>query len=191
MKKLLRNDFFIAFLFLLAYLSTSPYIYGWDDQHLEIPILKHLIDPSLYKGDYYVESATKYFTCWLYPILAKLITVKQIPAAYLVLFLISRYLMFYLVYRLWLLITGSCFTAVCATLMFFLLAVLMNFFTVVFAMKNLVLFLCLPGCIVFIRERYLLAALFLGLGVNIHAIYNLFPMLIYAGISFILPSPTI
>src|ERR1700722_9243623 len=119
--KLLRNDFIIALLLLAAYLLTNSYIYGWDDQHLEIPILKHLIDPGLYKGDYYVESLTKYFTSWLYPILAKFITVKQIPAAYLVLFLISRYLMFYWVYRLWLFVSGSCFAAVSATLMFFLL----------------------------------------------------------------------
>ena len=84
--KLLRNEFFIAFLLLVAYLLTNSYIYGWDDQHLEIPILKHLIDPSLYKGDYYVESLTKYFTSWLYPVLAKFITIKQIPTAYLVLF---------------------------------------------------------------------------------------------------------
>src|SRR5690349_11364928 len=112
----LGNPFFIAFLLLLIYLSICPYIYGWDDQHLEIPILKHLIDPSLYKGDYYVESAAKYFTSWLYPILAKLITVNQIPATYLLLFLISRYLMFYFMYRLWLLISGDGFAAICVSL---------------------------------------------------------------------------
>src|ERR1700733_10994290 len=110
MMKLLRNDFFVAFLLLSAYMSTNPYIYGWDDQHLEIPILKHLIDPSLYKGDYYVESATKYFTSWLYPILAKFITVKEIPAVYLLLFLISRYFMFYWIFRLWFYLSGSYFT---------------------------------------------------------------------------------
>ena len=170
-------DFFIAFLFLLVYLSTSPYIYGWDDQHLEIPILKHLIDPSLYKGDYYVESAAKYFTCWLYPILAKLITVKQIPATYLFLFLISRYLMFYLLYRLWLWIGGSCFTAVSVMLMFLLLGRTDEFLYRSFCHEEFGFIFTFAGLYCFYRDWYLLAAFIFGLGVNIHAIYNLFPML--------------
>jgi len=177
MKKILRNDFFIALLFLLAYLSTSPYIYGWDDQHLEIPILKHLIDPTLYKGDYYVEGATKYFTCWLYPVLAKLITINQIPAVYLVLFLISRYVMFYLVYRLWLLISGSIFTAVCTTATFFLLGRTDEFLYRSFCHEEFSFMFMFAGLYYFYKDRYLLAALIFGLGVNSHAIYNLFPML--------------
>src|SRR6202142_4462516 len=163
MIKILRNDFFIAFLFLLVYLSTSPYIYGWDDQHLEIPILKHLIDPSLYKGDYYVESASKYFTCWLYPVLAKFITVKQIPTAYLLLFLISRYLMFYWVYRLWLLISGSCFAAVSATLIFFLLGRTEEFLYRSFCHEEFSFIFMFAGLYCFYRERYLAAALIFGL----------------------------
>ena len=177
MKKLLQNNFLIAFLFLLAYLATSPYIYGWDDQHLEIPILKHLIDPSLYKGDYYVESATKYFTCWLYPILAKIITVKQIPATYFALFLISRYLMFYFIYRLWLLIGGSIFTAVCATAMFLLLGRTDEFLYRSFCHEEFAFIFMFSGFYYFYRERFLLAGLLWGLEVNIHAIYSLFPML--------------
>jgi hypothetical protein len=177
MMKLLRNDFFIALLLLSAYMSTSPYIYGWDDQHLEIPILKHLIDPSLYHGDYYVESATKYFTCWLYPILAKLITVKQIPTAYFWLFLISRYVMFYWVYRLWLLISGSCFTAVCTSVAFFLLGRTDEFLYRSFCHEEFSFMFMFAGLYFFYKDRYLLAALIWGLGVNFHAIYNLFPML--------------
>jgi len=175
--KLLRNEFFIAFLLLVAYLLTNSYIYGWDDQHLEIPILKHLIDPSLYKGDYYVESLTKYFTSWLYPVLAKFITIKQIPTAYLVLFLISRYFMFYWVYRLWLFISGSCFAAVSATLMFFLLGRTEEFLYRSFCHEEFSFMFMFAGLYFFYRERYLLAALIFGLGVDTHAIYNLFPML--------------
>src|ERR1035437_5226564 len=177
MKKILTNNYFIAFLFLLAYLATSPYIYGWDDQHLEIPILKHLIDPSLYKGDYYVESATKYFTCWLYPILATLITIKEIPATYLVLFLISRYVMFYWVYRMWLWIGGSCFTDVCAASMCFLLGRTDEFLYRSFCHEEFGFIFMFAGLYCFYRDWYLLAAFIWGLGVNIHAIYNLFPIL--------------
>ncbi len=158
-------------------MSTNPYIYGWDDQHLEIPILKHLIDPSLYKGDYYVESAAKYFTSWLYPVLAKVITIKQIPTTYLILFLISRYVMFYWVYRLWLLISGSCFTAVCTTLMFFLLGRTDEFLYRSFCHEEFSFMFMFAGLYCFYRDWYLAAAIIFGLGVNSHAIYNLFPML--------------
>ena len=85
LKSFLSNDFVVAAFLLIAYLCTNAYAYGWDDQHLEIPLLKHLIDPSLYRGDYYVESLAKHFTTYLYPILSKLITVAQVPTAYFVL----------------------------------------------------------------------------------------------------------
>jgi len=175
--KLLRNEFFIAFLLLAAYLLTNSYIYGWDDQHLEIPILKHMIDPALYKGDYYVESLTKYFTCWLYPLLAKFITVKQVPTAYLIIFLISRYFMFYWVYRIWLLISGSCFAAVSATAMFFLLGRTEEFLYRSLCHEEFSFIFMFAGLYYFYRERYVLAALIFGVGVDFHAIYNLFPML--------------
>jgi len=158
-------------------MSTSPYIYGWDDQHLEIPILKHLIDPSMYKGDYYVESATKYFTSWLYPIMAHVITIQQIPAAYLVLFLISRYVMFYWVYRLWLLIGGCAFSAICTSMAFFLLGRTDEFLYRSFCHEEFSFMFMFAGLYLFYRDRFLLAALIWGLGVNFHAIYNLFPML--------------
>jgi len=175
--KLFRNNFFIALLFLIGYLLTNSYIYGWDDQHLEIPILKHMIDPSLYKGDYYVESLSKYFTCWLYPLLAKVITLKQVPTAYLIIFLISRYFMFYWVYRLWLMISGSCFAAVSATLMFFLLGRTEEFLYRSLCHEEFSFIFMFAGLYCFYARQYVLAALIFGIGVNFHAIYNLFPML--------------
>src|SRR5260370_268272 len=153
MKKLLCSDFFIAFLLLLAYMSTNPYAYGWDDQHLEIPILKHLIDPSLYKGDYYVESAVKYFTCWLYPILSKLITVKQGPAAYLLLFLFSRYVMFYWVFRLWLFISASRFIAVSTALAFIYLGRTDEFLYRSFCHEEFSFMFMFAGLYCFYRDR--------------------------------------
>lgn len=178
--KIFRNNFFIAFLLLLVYMATNPYIYGWDDQHLEIPILKHLIDPSLYKGDYYVESAAKYFTSWLYPVLAKFITVKQVPTAYLILFVISRYWMFYFGFRLWLLITGDLFASFCASTAFIYLGRTDEFLYRSFCHEEFSFIFMFAGLYAFYRERYLLAALIFGFGVNSHAIYNLFPMLYMA-----------
>src|SRR5258708_37657581 len=99
-QRVLSHDFSVVFFILIAYLCTNSYIYAWDDQHLEIPLLKHLIDPSLYRGDYYVESLAKNFSSYLYPILSKCITVAQIPTVYWILFLFSRYLMFFFFYKL-------------------------------------------------------------------------------------------
>lgn len=175
--KFLKNNFVIALFLLIAYLLTNSYIYGWDDQHLEIPVLKHFIDPTLYPGDYYVQSLAKYFTCWLYPVLAKFITLQQVPAAYLVIFIISRYVMFYWVYRLWLWISGSCFAAICASLMFFLLGRTEEFLYRSLCHEEFSYMFMFAGLYFFYRERYLLAALIFGLGVDTHAIYNLFPML--------------
>src|SRR5438093_12871763 len=95
LKSFISSDFFAAALILIAYLCTNSYIYAWDDQHLEIPLLKHLIDPSLYKGDYYVEGLAKNFSSYFFPILAKFITIPQIPTTYFILFLISLYTMFF------------------------------------------------------------------------------------------------
>ena len=56
---LLQNEWFIAGCLLIIFLAANGYHYGWDDQHLEIPLLKSLIDNTLYQGDYYVESLKK------------------------------------------------------------------------------------------------------------------------------------
>jgi len=61
----LQSPWCIALILLAVFLIVSGYHYGWDDQHLEIPLLKHLIDDSLYQGDYYVESLKKNFTSFL------------------------------------------------------------------------------------------------------------------------------
>ena len=176
LKRLFQNDFFVALLFLLAYLCTNSYIYAWDDQHLEIPMLKHLIDPSLYKGDYYVESLSRNFSSFLYPILAKAITLKQVPAAYLLLFLLSRYAMFFWVYRLWQWLAGDKWSAAAAVLMFFLMGRTEEFLYRTFSHQEFCYIFMLGGFYYFYRERFLLAALLFGVGANFNAIYNLFPM---------------
>ncbi len=181
MKRLIQNDACVTFLILLAYLCTNSYIYGWDDQHLEIPLLKHLIDPVLYKGDYYVEGLAKNFSSYLYPILAKIIRLNQIPAAYLILFLLSRYAMFYWVYKLWQWIAGNKWQAFLATVMFFLLGRTEEFLYRTFSHQEFSYIFMFPGLYYFYRERFILAAFLFGVGANFNAIYNLYPMLYLLG----------
>ncbi len=175
-RKLFLNDFFLALLFLIGYLCTNSYVYGWDDQHLEIPLLKHLIDPSLYKGDYYVEGLTKHFSSYLFPVLSKFISVAQIPTAYLILFLIARYCMFLWVFKLWNFISKDRFSAICATVMFFVLGRTEEFLYRTFSHQELAEGIMFAGIYFFFKERYILAAFIFGFAANIHAIYNLFPM---------------
>lgn len=181
MKRLLHNDWFAALLFLLVYLCTNSYIFGWDDQHVEIPLLKHYIDPALYKGDYYVEGLSKNFTSFLYPLLARVITIDQIPAAYLVLFLIARFFMFFWIYRLWQVLSKERFAAAMAVLMFILTGRTEEFLYRTFSHQEFSYIFVFAGLYYFYRERFLLAALIWGVGANVHALFNLFPMLFMLG----------
>jgi len=99
--RFLRSDWGAALVLLLVFLITRGYLYGWDDQHLEIPLLKSLVDNGLYQHDYYVQSLKQNFTSYFYPLLARLITIESIPIVYFLLFLISRYFLFFWTYKLW------------------------------------------------------------------------------------------
>jgi hypothetical protein len=167
----------VVTLFLLAvFWVTNGYTLGWDDQHLEIPLLKSLIDPQLYVGDYYVESLKKNFTSYLYPILARLITIDQIPVTYCVLFWLSRYFLFYWMYRFWKEVSGQRGTAILCVLMIMLATRVDDFLYRTFSHQEFALAIIMAGIFFIYRERFWLAAILLGVAANIHALYSLFPM---------------
>ncbi len=180
-KRLFQNDYFLACLFLIAYLCTNSYIFAWDDQHLEIPLLQRLIDPSLYKGDYYVEGLIKNFSSYLYPLLSRLITLDQIQPVYLILFLFARFWMFFWVFRLWNLIAQNRTAAFMAVMMFFLMGRTEEFLYRTFSHQEFSYIFMFAGFYYFYKDRFILAALWFGLGANFHAIYNLFPMAYMTG----------
>ena len=174
-KSFLKNDWVIALGLLGVYLLTIGYIYGWHDQHLEIPLLKSLIDPTLYVGDYYVEGLKKNFFSFLYLILARLITVDQIPAAYLMLYVIARYFLFFWMYKLWLFICKDRFLAVLSVLAVTLLIRVEAFLYRDFSHQEFSYIFMMAGLYFFYRERYLLCAAILGFGANFHFLYCGFP----------------
>ncbi|MCD4781368.1 MAG: hypothetical protein K8S27_12595 [Candidatus Omnitrophica bacterium] len=155
---------------------TAGYKYGWDDQHLEIPLLKNLIDPTLYSGDYYVESLKKTFSSFLYPLLSKLITVSQIPAVFFLLFLLSRYFLFFWVYKLWRVIGGKTLSAICCTCAFIYVIRVDEFLYRTFSHQEFALAIIAAGIYFFFKERFVLAAVILGVAANFHALYAAFPM---------------
>jgi hypothetical protein len=187
-KRLCSKDWFLALVLLGVYLATNRYIYAWDDQHLEIPLLKHLIDPELYKGDYYVESLAQNFTSYLYPILSKFITVDQIPSAYLILFLLSRYFLFYWSFKLWDLLARKYFgsgadlsasprfSAFCAVTMSILIGRTEEFLYRTFSHQEFALAIIFAAIYFFFKERFVLAAVLFGIAADFHALYALFPM---------------
>ncbi len=181
LKRFLKSDWFLAALFLAAFLLTNRYIYGWDDQHLEIPLLKHLIDPQLYQGDYYVESLKANFTSFLYPLLARVLKIEWIPSTYLILYLVARYFLFFFIFRLWHTISQSRWIATLCTLGLFLLIRPEEFIYRTFSHQEFSYIFVFSGLLYFFRSRYCLAALLFGLGANIHALYCLFPMM-YLGV---------
>lgn len=186
-RQCLSKDWLLALLILGIYLATNRYIYGWDDQHLEIPLLKHLIDPTLFQGDYYVESLTKNFTSFLYPILSRVISVDQIPAVYLTLFILSRYFLFYWWLKLWRLLAvrsllgsgedrNTALVAFSCVLYAIVLGRTEEFLYRTFSHQEFTLAIVFAAVYFFFKDRFVLAAVLFGLAANFHALYSLFPM---------------
>ncbi len=173
-KSYINRDWFCAALLLIVFLLVAGYKYGWDDQHLEIPLLKSLIDKDLYQGDYYVESLKKNFISYLYPLLARVISIPQIPLAYFLLFLLSRYFLFFWIYKLWCYITKEKFTGFICTLSLLFLGHTPEFFYRTFSHQEFALAFIFAGFYFFYRERFLLTAIILGIATNFHATYSFF-----------------
>ncbi|MGE0267313.1 MAG: DUF6798 domain-containing protein [Candidatus Omnitrophota bacterium] len=176
-KQFFQNQWLLTGIILALFLLTNRYIYAWDDQALEIPLLKHLIDPELYQGDYYVESLAKNFTSYLYPLLAKIIRVEQVPAAYLFLYLLSRYFLFFFSLKLWRHVSGSTLIGVSAVLMSFLIGRTEEFLYRTFSHQEFALAVIMAGIYYLYRDRTVLAAVLFGAAANFNALYALFPMM--------------
>ncbi|MCB9721721.1 MAG: hypothetical protein H6756_12700 [Candidatus Omnitrophica bacterium] len=185
LRKLFANHYLLSLIILGAFLATNRYIYGWDDQALEIPLLKHLIDPELYAGDYYVESLRQNFSSYMYPLLAKVLSVGQIPAAYLVLYVLSRYVFFLFSLKLWRFVSGSTLTAVAAVLMSFWIGRTEEFLYRTFSHQEFALAIIVAGLYFLYRDRTLWAAALFGIAANFNALYALLPML-YLGTCLLL-----
>jgi len=175
-----QNDWLMALLLLLIFLFIKGYKYNWDDQHLEIPLLKSLIDKTLYRGDYYVESLKLNLVTYFYPLLAHLITLKQIPLSYFILYLISKYFLFLWAYKLWSFIAKEKSTAFLCVLVFISFGRVPEFLYRTFSHQEFTLAIVFAGLYCFYRERFVLASATLGAASNFHFLYSLFPM-IYLG----------
>ncbi len=184
LNRLASSDWLVAFGLLIIFLLTNGYIYGWDDQHVEIPLLKRLIDPTLYPHDYYVESLVQNFPSYFFHLLAKFITTEQIPAVYFLLYLVSRYFLFFWIYKIWLFISKDRGSAFICGLTFILIGRVEEFLYRTFSHQEFALAIVMAGMYFFYRDRFFLAAAIWGISANIHAVYSLFPAL-YLGAYFL------
>ncbi|MFP4472714.1 MAG: DUF6798 domain-containing protein [Candidatus Omnitrophota bacterium] len=173
---IVQTDWVISLLLLGVFLATNGYTYGWDDQHLEIPLLKRLINPDLYPGDYYVDALVGNFITYLYPILSRLITTAQIPAVFFLLYLISRYVLFFFMYKLWHCVSKDRFNAFLCVSMIILLGRVEEFLYRTFSHQEFALAIIFGGLYLFYRKRYVAAAAVLGLAANVHVLYSIFPL---------------
>jgi hypothetical protein len=177
----IKRPWVIAFVLLLIFFATVGYKYGWDDQHVEIPLLKSLINSQLYVGDYYVESLQQHFTSYFYIFLSKIISVEHIPLVYFILFCVTRYLLLYWVYKIWLHLSQSRFKAFTCVLVFMYMVRVEEFLYRTFSHQEFALAIIFAGIYFFFKERYVIASILLGLSVNFHALYSLFPFF-YVGL---------
>ncbi len=175
--KYLYSTWFISLVLLGVFLSTTSYKYGWDDQHVEIPLLKSLIDSSLYVGDYYVDSLKRNFPSYLYPILAHIISINQIPLVYFILYLISRYFLFFWIYKLWLSITKDKLHAFSCVIVFIAFSRVYEFLYRTFSHQEFALAIIFAGIYFFFIDRFFTAAILLGVATDFHALYSLFPFI--------------
>ncbi len=176
-QRVLHQDWFYAVILSVVSLLLRGYKYGWYDQHLEIPLLKSLIDPSLYAGDYYIESLKVNFTSFFYPILARLIRVEDIPGVFLTLFIACRYVQFFFMYKIWRHLTGDRLVAWLAVFIPTMFGFVPEFMYSVFSHQEFTMPFVFGGLYLFYRRRHLWAAAVLGLGSNFHALYCLFPLI--------------
>lgn len=176
----LSRDWFIALILTALFLILKGYKFGWDDQHLEIPLLKSLIDKDLYRGDYYVEALKTSFVSYFYIILSHLITVKQVSAAYLTLYVITKYFLLLWVYKLWRLISGQKSIAFLCTMAFMSFGRVPEFIYRTFSHQEFTLAIVFAGIYYFYKERFILSAMLWGIAANLHFLYALFPV-VYQG----------
>jgi len=177
--RILQSDSIVAFFLLCVFLLTKGYRYGWDDQHVEIPLLKSLIDNTLYQGDYYVESLKANFTSYLYPILARLITVEQIPATYFTLYIITKYFLLFWAYKLWKAISGEKTVAFFCVAVFILMGRVPEFLYRTFSHQEFALAIIMAAFYFFYQSRYIAALVTLGIASNFHFLYSLIPMVYF------------
>lgn len=176
-KKILAQDWFLGLVLFLIFLSNNGYTFGWDDQHLEVPMLKSLIDPTLYHGDYYVESLKQNFTSFLFPILAKFIRVTQIQTTYFILYLGVRFIFFWGSYKLWrILAGGNRWVAFCCVLMLITIGRVEEFLYRTFSHEEFSFAFIIFGFTFFFRNQFLKSAFLWGIAANFHILYALFPM---------------
>jgi len=169
-------DWAMALWLLLIFLFVAGYRYGWDDQHLEIPLLKSLIDSALYPNDYYVQSLKNHFPGYFYSLLARFITLEQIPAAYLFLYLASRYFLLFWMYKFWHLVSKDKIAAFMCVFVMFGLARVPEFFYQTFSHQEFTLALVFWGLYLFYTDRFIMASAILGIAANFHAVYSVLPM---------------
>ncbi|MCB9772377.1 MAG: hypothetical protein H6754_07490 [Candidatus Omnitrophica bacterium] len=175
LKSLFKNDWVIGLSLLFIFLIANGYTYAWDDQHLEIPLLKSLIDPQLYVGDYYVDALKNNFTSFLFPLLAKVITVDQIPTTYFILYLLSRFFLFFFAFKLWKHIAQNHLTAGLCVLSFILVFRVEEFLYRTFSHQEFALAIIMAAMYSFYKDRFGRAAILFGIAANFHALYSLFP----------------
>lgn len=173
---ILSHPLFFALLITGIFYISHGYRYAMDDQLIEIPFLKMAIDPELYPRDDYVQTKHAHYLTFFYKSLGRIVLTEHIKPVYALLFFVSRLLMFFWMYKFWLLITKKRVLSLFCVLGFMVVLRSEMFLYRTFSHAEFALAPMFAGLYYFFKSRYRTASIILGVTMNIHLVFALFPM---------------
>ena len=97
----------------------NGYFYGVSDQLLYIPVIQKILDSSLYQNDILFEQQSGYYTLFLY-VIAYLSKIFSMEWVFFIAYFISRFVLFYSIYRISVYLFKSEYTGYIAILLCFI-----------------------------------------------------------------------
>ena len=174
LQSIFSSPWIIGLIGLMIFLLTHGYRFAWDDHSHEIPLLKSFIDSALYPNDFFIQALKAHQTTYFFKGLGLFISTEMVEPTYLVLFCISRYLLFFWLYKFWRFITKSRTMGMLGVLGGIVFVREPQFLNLTFSHMEFTLPLVIAGFYYLYRNKFLLSAFLLGIATNLHAIYGVF-----------------
>lgn len=186
-------DVLIILLLSFASIIILPYQFGIEDQAVYIPIIEKGLNPELFKTDYLVNTHGE--TTLFFPLIKLLIFIfKDISAVFLVTYFLTLFLFFLGVYLLSLSLFNNRITAILSVLLFFFpkwiggtgTKTYENYLVPRFLASPLILF----SLIALVKNKLVLASLFISLTFLVHPVSGITLYFIFLALYFFLKPKT-
>jgi len=159
--------------------GTPGYRFGDSNHGITVPILKRLMDPSLYPGDPMVATAERFPTVFYRALAAVLPGADQVPAAFFVLYIVSIAATLAGAYRIGRWAGGPAAGVLCLLIAFPVRIGLAGeaLYRVAFSHSHLASALTIWAIVWFLEGRRLLPLLVLSVGAYNHLLYSLYALI--------------